>query len=96
MASLDITLWSRGEREGVEEEKKGIEETGKNVLSYKRIASPHYLWFNIQQICQKQKETNKQNYQTNKQIEKNTTPKLRIEIKIILKLIVVSSSNQTN
>lgn len=74
MASLDITLWSGGEREGVEEEEKGIEEAGKNVLSCKRNASPLYLWFNIQQICQKQKEINKQKYQTNKQIGKNQPP----------------------
>lgn len=74
MASLDIALWSRGEREGVEEEEKGIEEAGKNVLSCKINASPRYLWFNIQQICQKQKETNKQKYQTNKPIEKTQPP----------------------
>lgn len=39
------------------------------------------------------KQTNEQKYQTNKQIEKNSIPKPRIEIKVIFKLIVMSSSN---
>lgn len=73
-------VWSRGEREGVEKEEKGMEEAGKNALC-KRNLNLIISGLISSKIVKSKKETNEQKYQkTNRQ---KANPKLRIEIKVI-------------